>query len=369
MSAVAFTKLFSTITESTLWVEQPHHVRIVWITMLAMSDRDGYVAASVPGLAARARVTVAEAEEALGVFLSPDRYSRTPDYEGRRIRESMGGWELLNHGKYRRAQSEDSERERKRQWAEENRKRIADKRAAAAAAATESESPRIATVAKSSKVASASASPSGSGSDLDPDPSLARLSERGLPDPGALPLPLLPPPEPSPRHDVDPSGAPEPVQGSRPVWHSLDGWEAPPGLVTEAIAMGLTVEAFDRRLLELRAGPIGGRRGTFDRTDFVRLQLPKWRTWEETERAKARAPASKFGPPAASNALKGGGRWEPTGVHRKFALAKGLTAAEFEALAQKYRAGEDWHDRGRRDADERFGTVLGKAAREKARGK
>lgn len=339
MSAVAFTKLFSTITESTLWVEQPHHVRIVWITMLAMSDRDGYVAASVPGLAARARVTVAEAEEALQVFLSPDRYSRTPDYEGRRIRESMGGWELLNHAKYRRAQSEDSERERKRQWAEENRKRIADKRAAAAAAASVSESPRIATVAKSSKVASASASPSGSDLDLDPE------GDGGNPD-SALP-------EPEPPRAVP----------SRKL-----AWFAPPDFAP--------TDAHRTRCAELRLD-VGELVRAFRLHEFNReysdwnRRFSRWiedeKVRRETELGKART--SKFGPPAASNALKGGGLWESTGVHRKFALAKGLDPLEYAALAQKYRAGEDWHDRTRRDADERFGTLLGKAAREKARGK
>lgn len=111
MSA-AFTKLFSSLLDSTLWVEQPAHVKLVWIAMMAMADRDGFVAASIPGLARRAVVTTKEAEEALQVFLSPDPYSRTPDHEGRRIRAVMGGWELLNHAKYRRQASEEIAREK-----------------------------------------------------------------------------------------------------------------------------------------------------------------------------------------------------------------------------------------------------------------
>jgi hypothetical protein len=38
---------------------------------------------------------------AIDKLMSPDKYSRTPDHEGRRIEKIDGGWELLNHSKYR----------------------------------------------------------------------------------------------------------------------------------------------------------------------------------------------------------------------------------------------------------------------------
>lgn len=99
-----YTKLFESILESTVWLTaQP--TRLVWITMLAMSDAGGVVEAAVPGLARRAGVSVEEAEEALRCFLSPDPHSRTKDHEGRRIVEVDGGWRLLNHGKYREKMS------------------------------------------------------------------------------------------------------------------------------------------------------------------------------------------------------------------------------------------------------------------------
>jgi hypothetical protein len=105
-------------------------VRLVWITMLAMSDRDGCVEASVPGLASAARVTRAEADDAISVLLSPDPDSRTPDHEGRRIEAIDGGWRLLNHGKYRARMSADEQREKARI-------RMAAKRAKAKAAPAE----------------------------------------------------------------------------------------------------------------------------------------------------------------------------------------------------------------------------------------
>jgi len=110
-----FTKLFSSITESTIWCE-PNHVRIVWICMLAMADARGRVWASVPGLANRARVELHEAEEAISLFLAPDKYSRTPDYEGRRIEPIDGGWRLLNHAKYRAIRDDESAKEAKRKY-------------------------------------------------------------------------------------------------------------------------------------------------------------------------------------------------------------------------------------------------------------
>lgn len=108
---MAFVKLFSSIMDSTIW-QEPDHTRIVWITLMAMADRDGEIAASIPGLAARARVPLAAAEIALGTFLAPDQYSRTEAHEGRRIEKIDGGWRLLNYFKYREARSPDEIREK-----------------------------------------------------------------------------------------------------------------------------------------------------------------------------------------------------------------------------------------------------------------
>ena len=95
-----YTKLFNSIVTSTIWTEDDK-TRIVWITMLALSDQNGEIQASIPGLARLASVSVADVEAALDKLLSPDKYSRTPDNEGRRICPIDGGWELLNHAKYR----------------------------------------------------------------------------------------------------------------------------------------------------------------------------------------------------------------------------------------------------------------------------
>jgi len=104
-----FTKLFSSITASTIWCEDSD-IRVVWITMLAMCDKNGRVFASIPGLAKYASVPIENAEKALKKFMSPDPYSRTKDHEGRRIEEIEGGWQLLNHAKYRAIRNEEERR-------------------------------------------------------------------------------------------------------------------------------------------------------------------------------------------------------------------------------------------------------------------
>lgn len=116
MSA-GFTKLFSSIVHSTVWRE-PNHVRLVWVTLLALADQDGHVEASVPGLADAARVSIDDCAKAIETLSSPDPYSRTPDYDGRRIMAVSGGWVLLNYPKYR---AKASKEERKEKAAERQR--------------------------------------------------------------------------------------------------------------------------------------------------------------------------------------------------------------------------------------------------------
>lgn len=119
-----YTKLFASILHSTIWRE-PAHVRLVWITMLAMSDRDGVVEASVPGLADMARVSIEECQDALSSLSSPDDHSRSKDHEGRRITEIRGGWTILNYGYYRDKQSAEAAREKNAERVQRYRERKA----------------------------------------------------------------------------------------------------------------------------------------------------------------------------------------------------------------------------------------------------
>ena len=120
-----YAKLFETIIHSTIWGE-PDNVRLVWITMLAMADKFGVVEASIPGLADAARVKLDQCEEALERLMAPDKYSRTKDFEGRRIEEIDGGWIVLNFEKYRMKKSQEEQREKWRRNKRKQRARAAE---------------------------------------------------------------------------------------------------------------------------------------------------------------------------------------------------------------------------------------------------
>lgn len=120
----SYTKLFSSITESTIWCE-PAGTRLLWITFLAKCNRHGEVFGAIPGIARLANITLEECEVGLNALMSPDPYSRTTEHEGRRIEATGSGWRILNHARFDRANSEaeadQRRRERQRMWDRNNR--------------------------------------------------------------------------------------------------------------------------------------------------------------------------------------------------------------------------------------------------------
>lgn len=97
-----YNKLFAKILDSSIWLEADH-VRLVWITFLAMMDQDGMVAlSSVGNVANRARVPEDKAADAIAALESPDTRNPDQDHEGRRIERVPGvGWFVINAEKYR----------------------------------------------------------------------------------------------------------------------------------------------------------------------------------------------------------------------------------------------------------------------------
>ena len=118
-----YTKLFQKILDSTIWREDDK-TRIVWITLLAMSDQDGIVDAPLPNIADRARVDIPACKAALEKFLAPEPYSRTTEFDGRRIEMAGNVYKILNHKKYRDMMSLEHRREYKRVKMQEYRDEI-----------------------------------------------------------------------------------------------------------------------------------------------------------------------------------------------------------------------------------------------------
>jgi hypothetical protein len=109
----SYAKLLSSITDSSVW-DEDNETRIVWITLMAMANKYGYVGASVPGIARRARVPIEAVEVALGKFQSPDPHSRSPEFEGRRVERVERGWLLLNYTRIRTSDPREAAREYER---------------------------------------------------------------------------------------------------------------------------------------------------------------------------------------------------------------------------------------------------------------
>ena len=93
-----FVKLYGDqLLNSTVWVTTSVETRMVWITMLLLSDQHGIVQASIPGLAKQAGVSIKDVEKAMEVFTNPDKYSRSREYAGRRAEPIDGGGLVLNY--------------------------------------------------------------------------------------------------------------------------------------------------------------------------------------------------------------------------------------------------------------------------------
>lgn len=112
-----YTKLSSSIVNSSIW-DEPDATRIVWVTMLALADKDGIVHASIGGLAHAARVSKEATIIAIDALSAPDPESRHSAEEGRRIKRIEGGWHLVNHHIYRQIGLIEAKREA---WAEDKK--------------------------------------------------------------------------------------------------------------------------------------------------------------------------------------------------------------------------------------------------------
>ena len=107
---MSFAKLSSSLVTSTLWVQDHTTIR-VFIALLATADSEGSVSGTVPGYASLCRMSIEEFEASMAVLTSPDKYSRTPDNEGRRVKAVPGGWLVLNYALYRDSRDNETRRQ------------------------------------------------------------------------------------------------------------------------------------------------------------------------------------------------------------------------------------------------------------------
>jgi hypothetical protein len=93
-------KLFGSLTDSSVWVEDDKVLRI-WIAMLVKADQSGYVRISIPGLARLCGYDIPSTEASILKLESPDPYSTHPDNDGRRLTKVEGGWTITTYNHYR----------------------------------------------------------------------------------------------------------------------------------------------------------------------------------------------------------------------------------------------------------------------------
>ena len=120
-----YVKLFRDMLDSTLWM-QPDHVVRVWLTLLLLADREGFVEVPVPALASRARVSLEHAIESIEVLEAPDEFSRTDEEEGRRIlriTEEKTLWKIVNYEFYRKMRTADQKRQYQKMYMRDWRKK------------------------------------------------------------------------------------------------------------------------------------------------------------------------------------------------------------------------------------------------------
>lgn len=109
-----WTPVWSKLPDSSVWAESKD-VKILFITMLALKDRDHVVRYNAFELARKANLSESEVLAALEVLKSPDTRRLEPqDFGGRRIERVEDGWLLLNGEKYRRKMQDIYRKEYKR---------------------------------------------------------------------------------------------------------------------------------------------------------------------------------------------------------------------------------------------------------------
>lgn len=123
-----WTPIWNKILESSVW-EEPYHVRLLWVAMLMMRDRDNVVRATAYQMSRRANIKESEALDGLVVLSSPDTKRLEPQpHEGRRIEKVEDGWLILNGEVYDKLLKEVKRRNYQSEWMKEKRAKESEKR-------------------------------------------------------------------------------------------------------------------------------------------------------------------------------------------------------------------------------------------------
>lgn len=125
MLTVMYTKLFSSLLHSSVWSEDSDTCK-VWITFLAMADREGYVFGSPAGIARLAALPISVVQRAIERLSAPDEHSQDIQRGGDGTRIEVlpqGGWRIVNYVYYRDLNDADIRRASNREAQRQSRQR------------------------------------------------------------------------------------------------------------------------------------------------------------------------------------------------------------------------------------------------------
>lgn len=128
-----YAKFFGTLVGSSLWRDESKETKIVWITLLAMMDRNGIAHASLQGLADFAKVSLEECRCAVERLESGCLPVDHPEVSSKMIERVEDGWRIVNHTSYRREIAAAERRAYLAEKQKEHRERIANAPAASKA--------------------------------------------------------------------------------------------------------------------------------------------------------------------------------------------------------------------------------------------
>ena len=125
---MSFSKLASSIVHSSLWTAEDH-VRLLFVSLLAVCDYEGFVYGSRLGLERMANIRWEPPQrDPWEALTSPDPDSsdllRNPQNEGRRIEVVPGGFRILNYLYYRSLRNDDDRKEQNRRSQQNRRYRL-----------------------------------------------------------------------------------------------------------------------------------------------------------------------------------------------------------------------------------------------------
>ena len=111
-----YAKVFAQIFDSS--IADDFHLRHFFMDLLVLADPNGCVDMTPTAIAARTRIPLEQVTTMLAKLEQPDRESRTPDADGRRIERlddhRSWGWHIINYNRFREIASEEQRRAKTR---------------------------------------------------------------------------------------------------------------------------------------------------------------------------------------------------------------------------------------------------------------